>query len=119
MSELTLSYRTHTYSTGVQARAITNARNHHLVVDDGGGDEVSAGELFFSGIGACAVNMMGRIAKSEGLPLDWVDAVVEAYRDSSKPPGELTLFDKVSVDIQLWGVGEEQAEHLVDQWKRR
>ena len=55
MSNLTLAYKVRSYSTKTLGRAICNARNHHFVADDAGGEEVGAGELFFSGIGACAV----------------------------------------------------------------
>ena len=73
MAELTLAYKAKSYSTGTLGRAICNARNHHWVADDPGGDEVGAGELFFSGITACAVNMVERIANSEDITLDWME----------------------------------------------
>jgi uncharacterized OsmC-like protein len=119
MPELTLSYRTHTYSTGIHGRAISNARASHYVTDDAGGEAMTSGEMFMNGVGACGVNMMGRIAKAEGIPLDWVDVVVEAYRDTAKPLGEVTVFDRVDIRVQLWGVEREKAEYLVAQWKRR
>ena len=43
---LTLAYKVRSYSTGTLGRAICNARAHHFVADDPGGDEVGAGELF-------------------------------------------------------------------------
>ena len=60
MAELNLAYRVRSYSTGTLGRAICNARNHHFVADGSGGKEVGAGELFLSGITACAVNMVER-----------------------------------------------------------
>src|SRR6266478_4693434 len=63
MSTLTLAYAVHTYSTGTPGRAICNARTHHFVSDDVGGDAVGAGELFLSGVSACAVNMVERLAR--------------------------------------------------------
>ena len=50
MAELALAYKVHTYSTGTLGRAICNARTHHFVADDAGGEMVGAGELFLSGI---------------------------------------------------------------------
>ena len=60
MSDLSLAYKVHSYSTGTPGRAICNARTHHWVADGSGGEMVGAGELFLSGISACAVNMVGK-----------------------------------------------------------
>ena len=65
MAELTLSYQVHSYSTGTVGRAICNVRNHAFVADGSGGEMVGAGELFLSGIAACAVNMVEGIAIAE------------------------------------------------------
>lgn len=119
MANLTLSYATRTSSTGIAGRAIMSARNHHLVSDDSDGEELGSGELFLGGIGACAVNMIGRIARTENIPLEWLEVTVDAYRDRDKPQGELSLFDQVNVQFQMWGLSEEQSGYLVDLWKRR
>ena len=73
MGDLTLAYKVRSYSTGTLGRAICNARTHHFVADDAGGEEVGAGELFLSGISACAVNMVERLAKEQHIPLQWMD----------------------------------------------
>ena len=114
-----LAYKTKTYSSGTHGRAICNARDHHFVADDSGGEEVGAGELFLAGIGACAVNLVERLAKAEGIPINRMEVAVGAYRDPQKAPGELSVFDKVEVHFDVWGVKEEQAEYLVGLWKRR
>ena len=75
MAELDLAYRVRSYSTGTLGRAISNARNHHWVADDAGGEELGAGEFFLSGITACAVNMIERIAsEEETLWTGWMSA---------------------------------------------
>ncbi len=119
MSTLTLAYKVRSYSTGTHGRAICNARNHHFVSDDVGGDAVGAGELFLTGVSACAVNMVERIAKQDKIVLQWMDVSVEAYRDPDKPAGDLTIFDAIRVHFEMWGVRPEQAEGLVETWKRR
>jgi uncharacterized OsmC-like protein len=116
---LTLAYKVHTYSSGTHGRAICNARTHHFVSDDVGGDAVGAGELFLSGVSACAVNMVERLAKQDAIPLHWMDVSVEAYRDPAKSPGEVTIFDAIRVHFEMWGVTTEHAEGLVETWKRR
>ena len=119
MSNLTLAYKVRSYSTHTLGRAICNARNHHFVADDAGGEEVGAGELFFSGISACAVNMVERIANEEKITLEWMDVGVEAWRDTDKPTGDRTLYDAIRINFEMWGVDDDQAHELVEIWKRR
>ena len=97
MAELTLAYKARSYSTGNLGRAICNARTHHFVSDNTGGDEVYSGELFLSGIAACAVNMVERIAHDEEVPLEWMDVGVESWRDPEKEQGELSVYDACAV----------------------
>lgn len=113
MAELNLAYRVRSYSTGTLGRAISSARNHHWVADDSGGEEVGAGEFFLSGISACAINMVEKIA------LDWMDVSVEAYRDPDKAAGELSVYDDIRVHFEMWGVDDDQGHELVEIWKRR
>jgi hypothetical protein len=54
MDELALAYKVRSYSTGTRERVICNARTHHFVADDAGGEEIGAGELFPGGIAAYA-----------------------------------------------------------------
>ena len=94
MAELDLAYRVRSYSTGTLGRAISNARNHHWVADDSGGEELGAGEFFLSGISACAV-------------------------DPDAEPGDVTLYEDVRVHFQMWGVSDDDGQRLVDIWKQR
>ncbi len=119
MSNLTLAYKVRSYSTKTLGRAICNARNHHFVADDAGGEEVGAGELFFSGISACAVNMVERLASTGNITLDWMDVGVEAWRDADKPTGEISLYDAIKISFEMWGVDDDQAFELVETWKKR
>ena len=119
MAELNLAYRVRSYSTGTLGRAICNARNHHFVADGSGGEEVGAGELFLSGITACAVNMVERIAHDEQIPVNWMDVSIEAYRDPAKEQASITVYDDIKVHFQIWGLDDDQGQYLVDQWKMR
>ena len=119
MAELSLAYKVRSYSTGNLGRAICNARTHHWVADGSGGEEVGAGELFLSGIAACAVNMVERIAHDDQISLEWMDVSVESYRDPDKVPGDLSLYDAIRVNFEMWGVDDDQAHELVETWKRR
>ena len=119
MANLTLAYKARAYSTGTLGRAICNARTHHFVADDAGGEELGAGEFFFSGIGACAVNMVERLADKDDISLEWMDVSVESYRDSDVDQGELTLYDAIRIKFEMWGVDDEDAHNLVEIWKKR
>ena len=123
MTTLDLAYQASTHSTGIQGRAICNARHHHWIADDSGGEALGAGELFCSSLSACAVNMVERIAHQEERGLDWMAVHVEAYRDPTQPPGQkpggLTLYDAIRVRFEMWGVSEEDAGYLVGAWKER
>lgn len=119
MANLTLAYAAKSYSTGTLGRAICNARNHHWVADDAGGEEIGAGELFFSGITACAVNMVERIALTDQAPLDFMEVSAAAYRDPDAVPGDLTLYADVRIHFKIWGVDDDQGNYLVDTWKKR
>jgi len=119
MANLELAYKVRGYSTGTLGRAICTARTHHFVADDGGGDAVGAGELFLSGISACAVNMVERIADRDDITLDWMDVSVESYRDSEADHGDLSLYDAIRIKFEMWGVDDEDAHNLVETWKKR
>ncbi len=119
MANLTLAYKVRSYSTGTLGRAISNARTHHFVADDAGGEELGAGEFFFSGITACAVNMVERIANNDNIALDWMDVGVESYRDADADHGDLSLYDAIRIKFEMWGVDDEDAHNLVETWKKR
>ena len=87
--------------------------------DDAGGEELGAGEFFFSGIGACAVNMVERLADKDDIGLEWMDVSVESYRDSDIDHGDLTLYDAIRIKFEMWGVDDEDAHNLVETWKKR
>ena len=119
MAELQLAYQVNSHSTGTLGRAICNARTHAYVADGSGGEMVGAGELFLSGISACAVNLVERIAHDEKIALDWMDVTVESYKDADADHGDLSLYDGIRVYFEMWGVDDDEAHQLVDTWKRR
>ncbi len=119
MAELVLGNQVHSDSSGTLGRALVNARTHHWVADGGGGEAVGAGELFLSGIAACAVNMVEGIAHTEKIALDWMDVSVASYRNADADHGDLSLYDGIRVNFEMWGVDDDQAHHLVEIWKRR
>jgi uncharacterized OsmC-like protein len=119
MAELTLSYQARSYSTGITGRSICNARNHHWVSDGPGGDAPGAGELFCASMAACAVNMVERIASDEKRALHSMEVDVAVYRNKDKPAGDVSIYDAVRVQFQMWGVSDDDARFLVKTWKQR
>ncbi len=119
MAELALAYEARSYSTGIVGRSICNARNHHWVAENTGGEAVGAGELFCASIAACAVNMVETIASTEQRALDSLEVNVAAYRDFDKPAGDVSLYDAVRIQFEMWGVSDDDARFLVKTWKQR
>ena len=119
MANLTLSYAASTNSSGIEGRAICNARANHWVSDDGGGDAVYSGELFLSGISSCAVNMVERLARADNIELEWMEVSLESYRDATVDHGDLTLYDAIRIKFEMWGIEDEDAFDLVELWKKR
>ena len=81
--------------------------------------QVYSGELFLSGIAACAVNIVERIAYNEEISLEWMDVGVESWKDPEKERGELSVYDAIRVNFEMWGVADDQAYELGETWKRR
>ncbi len=112
-------------SSGIFGRVITSARDHHLIVDgpvQNGcpGEEITPGELFLAGVAACAVELMEVLARESGVPVPQVQARITGTVDRSAPVRpDLTVFNAVHLELELAGVTAEQAEALVEAFKRR
>jgi len=119
MAELSLTYQARTYSSGTAGRSICNARNHHFVSESPGGEAPGAGEYFCASMGACAVNMVERIARTENRALDSMEVNVAVYTDKDKPAGDVSTYDAARVRFEMWGVSDDDAKYLVKVWKQR
>ena len=119
MSELALVYQANSYSTGIVGRSICNARNHHWVAENTGGEAVGAGEMFCGSIAACAVNMVGTIANDEHRMLDRMEVNVAAFRDMEKPTENISIYDAIRIKFKIWGASAVDAKLLVETWKQR
>ena len=117
-----VKFRTFTarsFSCGTPGRAISNSRNHYFLADEYGGDEVSAGEYFLSGLTACAVNMLERVAKEMDAPLQKLDVQADGTFIRNQGAESHTLFHAVKMEFQFFGVSEEEAEQLVAVYHKR
>lgn len=123
----TLTWQAETASLGIPGRALARVRDRNFVVDDyamapynGPGEEPGAAELFIAGVTTCAVLMIERIARTDGIPLGGVRASIEASRDpDAQPEGALARFDRVRLTVTLRGVGREEGEQLIETFKRK
>ena len=119
MAQLNLAYKARAQSTGTPRRVVCSARDQYLVADGSGGEAIGAGELFLGGIAVCAITLVERIADEQNVSVDWMDVSAEAYSDPDRPRGDVTVFDKINVRFQLWGVSQQEGELLVALWKKR
>ena len=84
------------------------------------GEAVSPAELFLSGVASCGVELIQVLAKQQGVPLSGVEVTIEAFQDRSAPVRQdVSLFNSVKLAIALSGVSDEQANDLVERFRRR
>jgi uncharacterized OsmC-like protein len=124
MSERYVTAGARSYSSGTRGRCITSARTNHFVVDDadysGGPNEaITPAEAFLSGITACAVLMLERLAREGDIPLVRSDISVEATRDREAVHEVHSAYDRVRMTFELVGPSQAQARGLVESYKRR
>jgi len=123
VSEL-IAGRASCYSSGIAGRAIVQIRDQHLVTDDpaqpatyyrGPGEAPGSLELFLSGIVSCAVLMLERIARADGIALGPLKAEMAAMRDptSTKQP---PVLDSAHLTFVFQGLTDEEAGALVERF---
>ena len=118
-------YSVHAASTETFGRVLTSARNHHFIVDgpvQNGcpGEAVTPVELFLAGVATCGVELVGVIAKAEGIPLSHVAVNIQGTIDRSRPVrSDLSLFNSVRLQFHMKGVTRQQGDLLVEKFKGR
>jgi uncharacterized OsmC-like protein len=112
-------------STDLFGRVLCSTRDHHFVIDgpvQNGcpGEEVTPAEAFLAGVVACSVELIQVFAREEGLPLRAVRATIEGELDRDNPVRpDVTVFNRVRLEVQLEGVERDEAERLVERFKGR
>jgi uncharacterized OsmC-like protein len=118
-------YQTGAKSTDTFGRVLVSARDQHLIVDgpvQNGcpGEAITPAELFLSGVAACGVELIQVLAKQQNVPLRSVSAAIEATQNPAAPVRpDVNLFNTVRIQLDLGGVTHDQAQDLVDRFKRR
>ncbi|HEY8476637.1 MAG TPA: OsmC family protein [Chloroflexota bacterium] len=120
MAEELLVNRVQSTTIGIPGRAVSSARTNHLVVDEpphagGPGEAITPVEAFLAGVSACGVLLVEGEARRLGVPLQRAQATIEGVRSRSNP-GD---FQAVNLRFEIVGPTPEQAEQLVEHYKRR
>jgi uncharacterized OsmC-like protein len=103
-------------SSGVVGRAISNARNHHFVLDSSAAPEaLSNSEAFLAGISSCGVTLVEGHARDTGVPLRRMEVTIEGTRTVDQP----NRFQQIAMRFELHGVDQATAERLIDAYKAR
>ncbi len=119
------TYSVQARSTETFGRVLSNARNHHFVVDgpvENGcpGEALTPAEVFLSGIACCGVELVQVLARGQNLPLEAVRVSIWGMMDRSKPVRpDVSLFNTVRLQFHLKGVTEEGATQLIESFKSR
>lgn len=106
-------------------RVLSSARHHHFVVDgpvQNGcpGEALTPVEIFLSGVACCGAELMQVIARDQEIPFERVAITVRGSVDrESQPRSDVTLFNRVRLDIRFTGPTEAQAAVLVAGFQRR
>ena len=112
-------------STATFGRVLCSARNHHFIIDgpvQNGcpGEALTPPEAFLSGVAACGVELLQVIARELGLPVPTARVHIEGIVDRDHPVRpDVTLFNRVHLRFAVSGVTHEQANDLVDRFKKR
>jgi uncharacterized OsmC-like protein len=121
----TRAYAVSARSTDTFGRVLWSCREQHFVADGPvhngcPGEAVTPAELFLAGIAACGVELVEVIAKAEDVPLATARVEVAGEIDPDDPVrSDVNVFNRVRLSFTLEGVTAEQAELLVDRFKKR
>jgi uncharacterized OsmC-like protein len=119
------TYAAEARSTETFGRVLARARDHHIVVDGPvwngcPGEAVTPGELFLGSVAACAVELLEVIAKADEVPLVGSRVAIRGEVNPASPAREdVTVFNRIEMRLEVVGVTQEQAEHLVERFKAR
>jgi uncharacterized OsmC-like protein len=104
-------------SSGNVGRAVNTARGQRLLLDSSTrpqGDALTNSEAFLAGISSCGVTLIEKHAQDAGLPVRRMAVTIEGTRH----PAE-ARFRTIAMRFEIAGVSQDQAEALVDTYRRR
>ena len=103
-------------SSGVVGRAVSNARNHHFVLDSSTAPEaLSNSEAFLAGVSSCGVTLVEAHARDAGVALQRMEVTIAGMRTAAEP----NRFQRIDMRFELHGVDQATADRLVETYKGR
>lgn len=117
-------YEVRAVSSGIFGRVLCNAREQHFVIDgpvQNGcpGEALTPPEAFLSGVASCGVELIEVFARRDGIPLHRVEVSIAGMLDRSRPVRpDLTVLNRILMDIRLHGVTPDQGSRLVEEFKK-
>lgn len=121
----TRHYEATAQSTATLGRVQAQARHHHFIIDgpvQAGfpGEALGPAEAFLAEVASCGVELVQALARDDKMPLDGVKVVIKGMMDRSKPVRtDVSVFNTVSLDFELAGVTQAQAENLIERFRGR
>ena len=105
------------YSTGLPGRALNSARTHHFVLDSPSGpnEALTNSEAFLAGISSCGVTLIEKHAQDTGVPVSRMEVTISGIRSLADP----TRFSSIDMRFEIHGVGQHEADRLVETWRNR
>ena len=118
-------YAAEAQSTDTFGRVLCTARDQHFVIDGPAqngcpGGAVTPPEAFLTGVAACGIELLEVIARELSLPIPSASVRIEGTVDRDHPVRpDVTLFNEVRLRFSIRGVSREQANDLVERFKKR
>ena len=121
----TRRYEVDARSTDVFGRVLWSCRDQHFVADGPvhngcPGEAVTPAELFLAGVATCGVELLQVIARAESSALESASVRISGVLDPAAPVrDDVTVFNSAHLEFTLRGVTDDEANHLVERFKRR
>jgi uncharacterized OsmC-like protein len=121
----TRRYAVDAQSTDTFGRVLWSCRNQHFIADGPvhngcPGEAVTPAELFLAGIASCGIELLQVIARDEKATLESTSVEIAGEIDPTDPVrSDLSVFNSVRIAFRLTGVAEDEADRLVERFKRR
>ena len=105
-------------SSGIIGRATNSAREARVSFDSSSrpqADALTNSEAFLAAVSSCGVTLIEMHAKETGVPLAGMSVTIEGTRTAKEP----NRFARVHMAFELSGIGQREADALVETYRGR
>lgn len=104
-------------SIGQPGRALNTARMHAFVLDSssGPGEGLTNTEAFLGGIASCGVTLIEKHAKETGVAMAGLTVTISGIQSAA----DHTRFQAIDARFEFHGVGQPEADRLIEVWRNR